>query len=288
MAHYERGRIVHDHEPDDDLTPEQDVLRRAHIAYPVAAAEAEARRATDPDVAAGWQRIADQHKRRIMSTKYTAATEALKGLADIDAAIKSVAAREATGEINLAFANHERQRLRIEASHIDANARALRDAAISESLAEARALRATAAVGTPESTTADELLRARLMAEPYTGDRYLDQGLAMLNAGQPGRAAVLLDVARLKGATVTADVALAVEDALDAAVPERAEARKLEQAVEVEQIKYAAARAKLLAESLGETENGQIGTGQPSEQAAAARTLSLATYAATTVAGEAS
>jgi hypothetical protein len=149
-----------------------------------------------------------------------------------------------------------------------------------EALAEARALRAAAeADRNPQARMADELERQRLATSKTSADDFLGQARAMLAAGQPQRAALLLAVAEDKGAKFGSELLLAVADALDASDPKRSEAKAIEDAVASNSVEFGLARTRMLAKyGVGLGADGMAGTGAPGQKAAASLQAKLAAW----------
>ena len=219
------------------------------------------------------QQAAQAAQRRQMSTheqRYAAAQAALEtGLQKALAAITQLDLDLAEEKILPGWHAKERARLLAEARDADAAAGKAYQQYVAGARADAARLRAQAAVGDPQAVMADELLRARLLTEPHDGAHYADQARAMLDAGQPARAALLLEVAQAKGSRVTSDLPAEIEAALDLSVPDRKQAREIEQAVEANAAKYSVARAQALASTLGIGPSGEVGTGSLSERTSA-------------------
>ncbi|MFN8520517.1 MAG: hypothetical protein U0667_14260 [Chloroflexota bacterium] len=146
-------------------------------------------------------------------------------------------------------------------------------------LQEARELRAAAEAGRdPAGRMADEMERARLVASATDADVFAEQARAILAAGQPQRAAFLLDVALAKGWSGGMGIDRAtgegystrkrlqgeIDCALDEAVPQRQEARALEEAVAANVAEFQRTRTALLAKhGLGLAADGTAGRVRP-------------------------
>jgi hypothetical protein len=142
----------------------------------------------------------------------------------------------------------------------------------------------------PATRTADELERARLTASPVSAEELARQAGLMLDAGQPRRAALLLAVARDKGApTLMLDtLPQAVEEALDRDVSERKEAADIEAEVALGIAELDSNRLRLLAATgIGiDVATGSAGNGTAEQVSAARVGAKLATWQATTAAGK--
>lgn len=214
--------------------------------------------------------------------KFTAAVEKFvdgvtKGVADLAA----LDAQMEAGAILPKY--HEAQRLAILRGIrvADGEAGDLFAAYQRETLAEARRLRALAdAERDPAQRVADELEMARLSSSTLDGDVFAEQARDVLAAGQPRRAAFLLDVAKQKGARMTDALRADVEAALDEAVPHRASAREIEAEVQDRTVEFVQIRTKALAGSLGIAPDGTLGGGSSEERTSASVASKMAAYAA--------
>ena len=219
-------------------------------------------------------------QRRSMSKHTDAFKAAQAALTAAAADLKALDAKAESGEITERFAQTERARLHIAVRVAEGKAGDAGTAYRDEALKEARALRAAAAVGDSASVTADELLRARLMADPRDGEAFMVEAQAMLEAGQPGRAAILAEVGAAKGARTTGDLGSAINEALDASVPDRKAAREIEQAVEADMTAFGVSRSQALAESLGTDAQGNVGNGSVSERTSASVAAKVGAFVA--------
>ena len=142
----------------------------------------------------------------------------------------------------------------------------------------------------PATRTADELERARLAASPVSAEELVWQARTFLDAGQPRRAALLLAVARDKGAPtlVTDTLPQEVEDALDREVKERKEAAAIEAELVVGIAEIDSNRLRLLAATgLGiDIATGSAGNGTAEQVSAARVGAKLATWNAATATGK--
>jgi hypothetical protein len=182
----------------------------------------------------------------------------------------------------------EAQGHRAQLAERDRGLMVLRTEAIASANLEIARLRAAAeATVEPSTRTADELERQRLVAGRLSGDDLAAQAGAMLAAGQPRRAAMLLDAAEDKGAKMTGGLRSAVEDALDETVPQRKEAREVEAGIAAAITKIDALRLRFLAASgLGvDPQTGAAGQGSEMQLAAARVGAKLAEYVAVTSTG---
>jgi hypothetical protein len=262
------------------------IKARAEVKIIEAAGDKAALDAVDQWFNDALERAEKQYEqRRNMPTHedaFTAAQAALNtGLVSITAALKSVEERAATGEITALYAETEKKRLLTEARVGDSRARDLIRAYTEGALKEARALRAKAAVGDSQTILAEEALRARLMTDPrYDVENYIEEAQTFLEAGVPARAALLADIASAKGGRVPMALTRAINAALDNTVPERAQAREIETAVNDNVIAFKVARAQALADSLGQDAEGNTGTGTSEQRATASMAAKVGAYRA--------
>ena len=177
--------------------------------------------------------------------------------------------------------DHEEQRgIGIDALRlIDAQARDAIEAHRAEALAEAARHRAASEAGIDGATrAADELERARLAASGIDADVFVERARASLAAGQPRRAALLLDVAADKGLDAR-DVRLATEAALDEADPKRRAAAEIERELDRDVEDLEVARLRVLAQTAGLAHDGSAGTGTVADRAHASAVAKLARFA---------
>jgi hypothetical protein len=149
-----------------------------------------------------------------------------------------------------------------------------------EALTDARETRAAAEAGRdPQARIAEELERARLIGSSTNAQAFAEQASAALTAKQPRRAELLLSVAVDKGwkGGVELDPATgepvgtlpklrqSIEDAIDAAEPDRQSARSLEESVAANTFAFSQERVAVLARfGIGVMRDGSIGTGRTS------------------------
>jgi hypothetical protein len=176
----------------------------------------------------------------------------------------------------------ERARLMAGAQQGDRAVRQAFQSYVAEAASEARKLRARAeADRDPASRAAEATERAALLAGSANVADLLAQASLMVEAERPQRAAFLLSVAKERGASQIQTHALSqqVEASLDTAVPQRAEARAIEDALESNFRTFTGARFKVLADAgLGIAANGDAGSGGLSEVAAANASRKLASF----------
>lgn len=164
----------------------------------------------------------------------------------------------------------------------DDKARDAFKAAAEEALTDARKMRAAAEAGRdPRARIADEMERARLVASSTSAEDIAAQAKASLDAGQPRRAALLLAVALDKGAKFTGTMASDIEDAIDAAEPERRAARSIEESVAAYSQAFRDVRLQALTSAgLGVTPDGSVGDGQSSGVARSSIAAKMAAHRA--------
>jgi hypothetical protein len=157
-----------------------------------------------------------------------------------------------------------------------------------EKLAEAGRLRAAAEANVdPTERMASELERARLAQSGTDASVFAQQAADMLRNGQPSRAALLLGVAKDKGARVSSEFERELEDALDECIPDRKAAKAVEVEVQTRTDEYARMRTKALAETLGVGQDGQVGTGRSEDRTRASIATKIGDYVASTAGGAA-
>jgi hypothetical protein len=171
---------------------------------------------------------------------------------------------------------------------LDEDARAAFDAYAAEEAGEAVDLRAAAEASIDGATrAADELERARLVASGTNPSEFVAQAQAMLAGKQPRRAALMLAVAKDKGARVMPDLERAVEAALDESDPKRSLAVQYEQDLAKEADDFAVSRIRVLAITTGVTPDGRAGDGSVEARASASSTAKMAQFFVAQKRGEA-
>lgn len=165
----------------------------------------------------------------------------------------------------------ERARLLALVKATDAQARNLFEEYQAETALNARRLRAAAEDAIdPMVRVGDELERARLASSNVDPKTLLQRAQDALDLGQAHRASVLLAAAKDKGVTRYGDLERKLEDALDAEVPQRTQARQIEDELVARTIEFREARlVSLTTSSIGIDDQDGVGTGSASDVAAA-------------------
>jgi hypothetical protein len=218
----------------------------------------------------GQQRMPD-------NTKVTATQAAVRAAAAAIAAFKLEAS---DGHFPVEFVRQREAELRFALDTADYLAnRAAVDFDI-EARAEAASLRAKAeADRDPAARTADELEYTRLVAGPLNAEVFVERAQALLKAGQPQRATLMVEVARSKGARVPNSLELDIVTALDSLDPDRKAARQIETEVDQAERAFASERAKLLGDvGLGIEPDGSIGHGHAPDIARSGMAVKLAAF----------
>ncbi len=213
--------------------------------------------------------------------KFKAALDAVtEGIAKREAELRLVNVEAAEGRITPLFAERERARLVAEIREADVKARGLLNDAVTEGLKARNALLAkTETERDPAARMADELERARLVASRVDGDSFVEQASAMLEAGQPARAAFLLEVAKDKGARYTTAIEADVTAALEASDPNRQAAKIVEDEIASSMATFDVKRFAVLSSSgLGIALDGSIGNGHPEEASRASAAAKMAAF----------
>jgi hypothetical protein len=222
-------------------------------------------------------------RRRDMPDKTRIAT-AQTAVREAAAAIAAFRVEAATGMFPADFARQREGELRFALSEADRLANSAAADYDGEARQEAASLRARAeATRDPNLRIADQMERQSLVASPLNGDELLRRAVETLAAGQPERAQMLLDAAVEKGVRSTGLHAaiLAVDAALDEAVPDRRAAAAIEAEVDRAGTAFAIERAKILGEvGVGLAPDGSVGRGSSSDVTRASMAAKLAAYAA--------
>lgn len=204
------------------------------------------------------------------------------GLARIAAERKSVDARASSGEILPAFADSERNRLRVAARDLDRTSTEAVRATQAARSDEARRRRARSEAERDAAARQADLSEMQvLVADRVNGDEYAARAASMVAAGQPARARLYAAVADMKGARVSTALLRDIDDGLDVVDTLRADARAIEDALAFEAADFDSVRLGMLAEaSVGVAADGTPGSGHPGEIAAAHANSQMAAYAA--------
>lgn len=188
----------------------------------------------------------------------------------------------------------QRAALVAKVAEADAKSRAEMGAWRTAALADARETRAKAeADRDPQLRIAEEMERARLVASTTNAETFAAQARQALDAKQPRRAALLLGAAMDKGwkggieidpetgvpistlSTLIADI----EDGIDTAEPDRAEARSLELTIIAADRAFSATRTTVLARhGIGVRGDGSIGSAHPEDIARASLSAKLSAF----------
>ena len=203
----------------------------------------------------------------------TTLIEAAHALVDFDNLAK-------TGSLPADFVRDQRGSLRASVAAADQATRTAFAEAQAAEIQRAATLRAQAEADLDATTRLANINEhAALVASPASADDLAAQAQAMLAAGRPERAALLLEAARSKGLR-GGPLEGAVSDALDESNATRKEARAIEDGLATKASEFASNRFRILAASgLGVAEDGSTGTGAPGQAAAASVGAKVAAYA---------